>query len=729
MKFSLLIAVCCIAALTASAQVNVTQKNNNPSRDGLFIDTAFTPANAANLVRDLNFDGTIVGNVHAQPLYIEGGPNGPIIIAVTASNNVYALNATNGAVIWQRTDIGPPVTSGLPCGNVSPVGTIGTPVVDLASRSLFFDALIDGVTKKHFIYSLNVDTGATNPDWPVDVNATAMYNGILFSSLVQEDRGALALVNGIVYVPYSGYFGDCGSYHGWVVGVNINNPVNVGAWATTAAKGGIWGHSGVASDGTNMFVITGNTTGTGGVWGGGEAIIRLHAGPFWSGMPTDYWAPTNWLSLDNGDTDLGGVSAMLIDVPGANPSQLVLATGKDSNAYLINRNNLGGITPPVAQLSVGFTIGQSSATYRTAQGTYFVFRTGSTVKAYKITPTTPPTIVFAWSVSQAGSGSPWVTTTDGTNNAIVWVVGAQGDHRLHGYNGDTGAVVYAGGGANELMVGDRKWNTGIAARGSIYVANDNKVYAFRIPTTGTPTPTPTATAIVTPSATASATSTATPTATGTATATASATPTATATATSTATMPPSPTPTPSDTNPPSPTPTASTTATATATVAPSVTPTPSEPPCSVFGSQPACDSIVSTQLTDFVVHMSAPVDPATVQPGDFNVNGIPADSEIVSGSGQDITFHFNASPVGQGVNLMDIPAGAFACRFTGRPFEGFHCTFTYQPATATPTATATATASGTVTPTPRPSPTARPHTTPRPRPSPPPRPGVSGSVR
>ena len=227
MKLSLLIAVCCTAALAANAQVNVTQKNNNPSRDGLYIDSAFTPGNAANLVRDLNFNGTIVGNVHAQPLYIEGGPNGPMIIAVTASNNIYALNATTGAVIWQRTDIGPPVTSGLPCGNISPVGTIGTPVVDLASRSLFFDALIDGVTKKHFIYSLNVDTGATNAGWPVDVNATAIYNGILFSSLVQEDRGALALVNGIVYVPYSGYFGDCGSYHGWVVGVDINNPVQL----------------------------------------------------------------------------------------------------------------------------------------------------------------------------------------------------------------------------------------------------------------------------------------------------------------------------------------------------------------------------------------------------------------------------------------------------------------------------------------------------------------------
>ena len=45
---------------------------------------------------------------------------------------------------------------------------------------------------------------------------------------MQEERGALALVNGIVYVSYSGYMGDCGNYHGWVVGVDINNPSNVG---------------------------------------------------------------------------------------------------------------------------------------------------------------------------------------------------------------------------------------------------------------------------------------------------------------------------------------------------------------------------------------------------------------------------------------------------------------------------------------------------------------------
>src|ERR1041385_1186502 len=95
--FSFLIASFWAAVLPVKAQVNVTQEHNNPSRDGVYIDAGFTPAAAAGLVRDLNFDGTISGNVYAQPLYIEDGPNGrPTIIAVTESNNVYALDAVTG---------------------------------------------------------------------------------------------------------------------------------------------------------------------------------------------------------------------------------------------------------------------------------------------------------------------------------------------------------------------------------------------------------------------------------------------------------------------------------------------------------------------------------------------------------------------------------------------------------------------------------------------------------
>src|SRR5439155_12149074 len=132
------------------------------------------------------------------------------------------------------------------------------------------------------------------------------------------------------------------------------------------------------------------------------------------------------------------------------------------------------------------------------------------------------------------------TTTDGTNNVIVWVAGVAGDQRVHGYDGDTGTVIYAGGGPNELMSGTRQWNTGMVARGRIYFGADNKVYAFMLPT-GTPTPTPTATATATPTPTS--TPTATPTSTPTASPTATATPTPTATPTASPTATPRPTPT------------------------------------------------------------------------------------------------------------------------------------------------------------------------------------------
>jgi hypothetical protein len=478
----------------AAGAVNVTQHHNHDSRDGLYVDPAFTTAAAAGLTRDLSFNGSIKGNVYAQPLYIEDGPGGKaMIIAVTESNNVYALDATTGSILWQC-NVGACVPlSAFSCGNIDPLGITGTPVVDLPSRSLFFDAMTSpdrGVTKKHLIFSLNVDTGATNSGWPVDVNATAKSGSTVFYSGSQGQRSALAIVGTNVYVSYGGLAGDCGTYYGWVVGIPLNNPSNVMAWATTAKGGGAWSVGGVASDGANPYVATGNTIGAT-TWGGGEAIIRLQPGPVFSSATSNYWVPPNWTTLDNQDLDIGGSGPLLVDVPGATPSKLVVALGKDGNAYLLNRTNLGGISAPVAQATVSSSgLIQAAATYRTALGTYVVFcgNGGSQLAAFRITATSPPTITNVWSVNDHGKGSPFVTSTDGSNNVIVWGVGCDtgGDQRLHGFNGDTGAIVYSGGGANELMSGTRRFNTGIVARGRIYVATDNKVYAFRVSTPAMP---------------------------------------------------------------------------------------------------------------------------------------------------------------------------------------------------------------------------------------------------
>ena len=514
------------AIVPTNAQVNVTQFYNHSSRDGLYIDSAFTQSAAANLTRDMNFDGTIDGNVYAQALYIEGGPSGPIVIAVTESNNVYALDAVNGTIIWHR-NVGAPVPApDLQCTEVGSMGIIGTPVVDLGSRALFLNAMVTpdgGATIKHYIISLSVDTGDINPGWPVDVEAMAQYNNTTFTAASQQQRPALGIVGNILYVGY-GSMADCAPYHGWLVGVPINNPASVTAWAAATRPntqgGAIWGVGGIASDGNNPFVTTGNTSNTGGIWGGGEAVIRFQPGPIFSGDPSDYWAPTNWWFLDSQNWDLGSSGPLLVDVPGATPSNLVVAMGKDNNAYLLNRSNLGGITDPVASLQVSdyHVLRGAAATYRTNQGTYVTLRAhGRSLSTFGITATNPPAIVSKWTVDRGngGCGSPFVTSTDGTNNIIIWIVGTNGDERLHGYDGDTGAVVYAGGGANETMAGTHTYSTtGIGARGSIYVAGDNKVYALRVPGwTPPPTPTPTPTPTAAPTATASPSPSVTPTAT------------------------------------------------------------------------------------------------------------------------------------------------------------------------------------------------------------------------
>ncbi len=332
-----------LATWLPAAPVNVTQHHNHASRDGLYIDSAFTPQAAASLSRDLNFDGTIAGNVYAQPLYIEGGPGGKaMVIVATESNNVYALDAGSGAIIWQR-NVGAAVSlTNLPCGNIDPLGITGTPVVDLASRAVFFDAMTtpdNGTTKKHLIYSLNVDTGDTNSGWPVDADATAHFGTTNFTSSSQNQRSALAVLGGYLYIAYGGHYGDCSTYHGWLVGISLDNPSSVLAWATGVGRGGSWSVGGVASDGVNPFIATGNTGSTT-RWSGGEAIIRFQPSPIFSGLTNDYWAPPNWATLDSEDLDIGGSGPLIVDVPGATPSKLVVALGKDGNAYLLDRTNL-----------------------------------------------------------------------------------------------------------------------------------------------------------------------------------------------------------------------------------------------------------------------------------------------------------------------------------------------------------------------------------------------------
>lgn len=480
-----------MAGASSRAQSVVTY-HATPDRAGLYVAPTLTPAAAAGVHRDSGFDGTVNGSVYAQPLYWvpPNATSGRVIVA-TETNTVYALDAATGLVVWQ-TVLGPPAPNGsLLCGDIVPSGITGTPVIDLAIQVLYVNALVDTAQGPHHqVFSLDLSDGHVRHGWPIDIQAQLAASGISFDSRAQGERGALTIVGNRLYVPYGGIAGDCGSYHGWVVGVSLGAPRLLGAWSTRAARGGIWSQGGVTYDGKWMYATTGNTSGTSS-WGDGEAVIRVQPNLLHSTSTRDYFAPANWLNLDNTDTDLGGTGPLPIDVPvsGGAPLKRLLALGKDGNAYLLDRTNLGGIGGALDQVQVSTgEIITGPAMFHTATAAMVAFygvgsacpngQTGGDLTMLTVIASKTAPINTAWCASFSGRGAPIVTTTDGMANPIVWVAGAEGDNRLHGFGGIDGKALFTGGGADDVMSGLRHFVTILSAAGRFYVGGDGRIYAF-----------------------------------------------------------------------------------------------------------------------------------------------------------------------------------------------------------------------------------------------------------
>ncbi len=484
-----------------SGWADVLQHHNNSNRDGFYVDPLFTRAAARNIHRDSSFHAPLPGPMWAQPLYVSNGPSGvSALIAATDGNDVLALESATGATLW-GVNLGTPVPqSAFDCGDINPVGISGTPVIDIASRIIYLNSVITpdgGKTKQHFVFALSLDDGSTLPGWPVEIGPSLRYGGFSFNPGPQNQRGGLALSGRILYVPYGGHFGDCGDYRGWLVGVPVDDPSHPTGWATDALGGGSWAVGGVAADDTFLYAATGNTFGANS-WMGGEAIIRFTTGPLFSGDTADFFTPSNWLQLDIEDLDVGGAGPVLIDVPGATPSALVVALGKNGVAYLIDRSNFGGIGTGdgihgegvTSELVCSGEISGAAAAYITGSGSYVVFsatngegvgcpngQSGGLV-ALRIGASSPPTITVAWCADNQGRGSPIVTTSDGSSEAVVWTTGAEVSKRLHGYDGENGELLFDGGGETEQMTDLSPFQTPIAVNGRIFVATFNEIYAF-----------------------------------------------------------------------------------------------------------------------------------------------------------------------------------------------------------------------------------------------------------
>jgi outer membrane protein assembly factor BamB len=278
------------------------------------------------------------GAVYGEPLVV-----GDRVLVATEADSLYALALRNGQVQW-HTKLGQPVPlSDLPCGNIDPLGITGTPVYDPATGLVFAVAEVSGPA--HLLVGVDVRSGQ------VRVRRSADPPGI--DPRPHQQRAALALSQGKVYVAYGGLFGDCGDYHGRVVASRTDGGGPLEAYQVpTRREAGIWAASGPAVDSRGrLFVSVGNGAATGGAWDHSDSVLRLSPDL----QLEDGFAPTQWPADNAADADLGSMGPVLL------PGGLVFAAGKSGIGYLLNAGHLGGVGGQLGERSLCAAFGGAAA--------------------------------------------------------------------------------------------------------------------------------------------------------------------------------------------------------------------------------------------------------------------------------------------------------------------------------------------------------------------------------
>ena len=269
------------------------------------------------------------GAVYGQPLAV-----GSLVIAATEGDTVYGLDRATGKVRW-HVHLGTPVPlSALPCGDINPLGITGTPVYDPATGMVYAVAETTGF--HHVLAGISVPGGKL-----VFLRDIPTPDG---HPRYDQQRAALALDRGRVYVAFGGLDGDCGPYQGSINGIPASGRGPMVSYRVpTARGGGMWAAGGpaVGPDGT-IYVSAGNGAAVAPPYDGSDSIAALTPGLRRTGI----FAPASWPADNAGDLDLGS------NAPGLLGNGTILADGKNGNGYLLNPRHLAGVGSQVAQARV-----------------------------------------------------------------------------------------------------------------------------------------------------------------------------------------------------------------------------------------------------------------------------------------------------------------------------------------------------------------------------------------
>jgi len=483
----------CGGLAPAQTSESVLTRGKNPQRTAHFIESQLTIAavSSPKFAPDATFNAAakFTGNLESVPLFVAGAtPGKGMFIVASKGANVTAIDETSGATLWTK-NVG-----------AAGAGIRSTPVIDDKTGTIYlaFDATTGG--NHHEIHALSIaGMGSEVAGWPVNVaNVKSTNNNHTFGTYPVDkmiQRGALSLVNGILYVPYGGVYGDGPPYKGFVVTVNVANPTMTGGWSAGGDRSGIWQSGGIASDGTSMFATTGN--GSDATHQDTEEVVRITGMGTSSAASKDKFFPSNWKQWDGQDNDFSSSSPMVLSFRGqCNP--LVVAPSKPGHLFFLDPANLGGAdgSTPLRDLAVGNPTANGEYKVFYAAPTAYISASGvhvavearldakcpnggggdSLVSILVDMTTTPATPKVAWCAAVAGGEDrhhPISTSTDGASNSIVWFVAGGA---LKAFNGDTGAPLFTSTPCGNVQ----KQTAPIAADGHVIVGADGKLCSYSV---------------------------------------------------------------------------------------------------------------------------------------------------------------------------------------------------------------------------------------------------------
>lgn len=295
-------------------------------------ETTIGVGNAGSLHELWSFDlgaVTIMQPAYAAGVLVGGLPVDLVYIG-SEHGDLYALNASTGALVWHR-NLGSQNTG---CGDMPDdiFGVSGAPTIDRAGNRLYVVGG-DGRT-----YALDLSTGATVQGWPVAVTQDPTH---------EHTYGGVQLLGGKLYAEIASYC-DITPYHGKVVEIDVATHKRVGVWfpaGKVVNGGGMWGPGGVAADPAtgDVFAATGNALTNPESYRLSEHVVELSSSMQVLGA--------NYPGLTGGDVDFGA-TPILFQAPGC-PAQ-VAAKNKSGVLVVYTRGSISnGPTQRLQVANVG----------------------------------------------------------------------------------------------------------------------------------------------------------------------------------------------------------------------------------------------------------------------------------------------------------------------------------------------------------------------------------------